>query len=166
MYCVTNQFPDLQCLGPHNKLHGVCGLGNNYHIIFDPKLGHVTCAIRCINCDFTVCTSILVKSWVHGIPLKQQPCYQPVKYCTYWPVLGSFNNWNIIQLSHKASSSEEIDKIHQVLIDGISDNRYELLQPGKYDAINTIYTTIMGCYAIKYLSESYTLQEEKRAMEK
>ena len=35
-----------------------------------------------------------------------------------------------------------------------------LLQTGKYGAINTTYTTTMGYYVIKLLSESYTLQED------
>ena len=35
-----------------------------------------------------------------------------------------------------------------------------LLQTDKYGAINTIDTTTMGYYVIKFVSESYTLQEE------
>ena len=31
----------------------------------------------------------------------QQPRYQTVRNFTYWPVLGSFNNRKVIQLSHK-----------------------------------------------------------------
>ena len=33
-----------------------------------------------------------------------------------------------------------------------------LAQTGKYDAINTTDTTIMGYYCIKFFSEAYTLQ--------
>ena len=61
---------------------------------------------------------MLNQPWAPGMSAQQQPCYQNVKYCTYWPVLGSFNNWNIIQLSHKATSSEVIEKIDQVVLDG------------------------------------------------
>ena len=35
-----------------------------------------------------------------------------------------------------------------------------LLQTDKYGAINTIDTTTMGYYVIKFVSDSYTLQEE------
>ena len=73
-------------------------------------------------------------------------------------MLGSFNNWNIIQLSHKATSSEEIYNIHQVVIYGIGENMAVLLQTGKYGAINTIDTTTMGYYAIEFMPEAYTLQ--------
>ena len=32
IYCDTNQFTEFYFLWPHNKQHGVCGLGNHYHI--------------------------------------------------------------------------------------------------------------------------------------
>ena len=67
-------------------------------------------------------------------------------------MLGYFNNWNIIQLSHKATSCEEIDKINQVVLDVISDNMAALVQTGKYGAINKTYTTAMGYYVIKFIS--------------
>ena len=53
---------------------------------------------------------------------ENQERYQQVTKCTYWPVLGAFNNWNIIELSSKSTSSNTFDEIHQVVLDGISDN--------------------------------------------
>ena len=35
-----------------------------------------------------------------------------------------------------------------------------LVQTNKYGDINTTYTTTMGYYVIKFMSEAYTLQEE------
>ena len=58
----------------------------------------------------------------------------------YWPVLGPFNNWNIIQLSHKSTPSDSFDEIHQVVLDGISDNMASLVESVNYGAINTTYT--------------------------
>ena len=75
-----------------------------------------------------------------------------MKECTYWTVLGSFNNFNIIKLSHKAISSEKIDKIHQVVLDGIIDNMATLAQTDKYIVINITYTTTMVYYVIKFFS--------------
>ena len=92
IYFATNQFLELQFLETQNKTHGIHGLGNNYHVCFDTKLGHGTCAIRCIPCSCTLYTSIMDQPWVTGLLYQQQPCYQPSKYCTYWPMLGSFNN--------------------------------------------------------------------------
>ena len=42
MYCSKNQFPELEFIGPHNKTHGVSGLGKHYHMRFDSVLGHIT----------------------------------------------------------------------------------------------------------------------------
>ena len=53
----------------------------------------------------------------------------------YWIVLGAFNNWNIIELSSKSTSSETFDEIHQVVLDSISDNMASLVESGKYGAI-------------------------------
>ena len=57
---------------------------------------------------------------------------------------GSFNNCYIIKLSHKARSSEYIDKINKVVLDGISYNMATLVQIGQYGTINTTDTATMG----------------------
>ena len=66
-------------------------------------------------------------------------------------MLGSFNKWNIIKLSHKETSSEDIDKLHQVVLYVISDNIYELVKPDKYGAINTKDKTTVVCNVIKFI---------------
>ena len=93
------------------------------------------------------------QTWVTFLTSQQQPFYQTIQYFTYWPVLGSFKNWNILRLSHKTTSSEEIDKIHQVVIDVISENMVALVQTDKYGAIHATDTTTMGYYVIKLISE-------------
>ena len=75
-------------------------------------------------------------------------------------MLGSFIRWNIITFSHKEISSEDLDIVHQVVVDGTSDNIDELIQTDQYDDINTTDTTKKGYYIIKLLSESYTLQKD------
>ena len=94
MYCNTNQFPTLPFYGPHSKPHGERGISKNYHLRFNPKLGMGVCAIRRILCACVDCTSMLDKVWISGIPSDKQDRYKPVTKCTYWPVLGAFNNWN------------------------------------------------------------------------
>ena len=83
--------------------------------------------IRRISCACVACTSILDKTWISGIPSDEQELYKPVTKCTNWPELGSFNNWNIIKLSQKSTSSDTFDEIHQVVLDKISDNRASLV---------------------------------------
>ena len=46
-------------------------------------------------CAYVACTSMFDKYWISGIPSDKQERYKPVNKCTYWLVLGSFNNWNI-----------------------------------------------------------------------
>ena len=98
------------------------------------------------------------KPWIYGITSKKKARYQPVTNCTYWPVLGSYKNWNIIELTPKSTLFEEFDDIHQVVLDGISDNIASLVQPGMYGAINTYETTKNAFYVIQFISEAYTLK--------
>ena len=122
MYCNTNQFPALSFCGPHSKHHGARGLGKNYTLRFDTKIGNDVCAISRTPCACFACTSIIDKTWISSIPSNKQERYKSVTKCTYFPVLGSFKNWNTIQLSHKSTPFDTIDEIHQVAIDGISNN--------------------------------------------
>ena len=69
------------------------------------------------------------------------------------------NNWNIIELLSRSNSSETFDEIHQVVLDGISDNMASLVESGKYGAINTTDTSTNGFYVIMFISDAYTLQE-------
>ena len=84
--------------------------------------------------------------------------YQPVTDCTYCPVLGSYNNRNIINLPPKSTHFEAFDEIHHDFIDGISDNMASLVLPGKYGVIKTDEKTKNGFYVIKFISEEYRLQ--------
>ena len=104
------------------------------------------------------CTSMLEKAWISGIPSDTQDFYKPVTKCTHWKVLGAFNNWNIIQLLSKSTSSDTFDEIHLVVLDGISDNMASLVESGKYGVIKTTYTYTNGFYVIMFTSGAYTLQ--------
>ena len=158
--CKTGQFPELAFCGQHNTLYGgVHGSMNHYNMNFDPKLGHVTHEIRHIPYACAKCSYTLDKPWNPGVTPQQQKFYQPVKDFTYCPVLGYMNNWNTIHFSHKATSSEGLEKINQLVLEGISDNKDVLVQTGQYGAISTTYKTTMVSYVIEFLSESYTLQE-------
>ena len=102
---------------------------------------------------------MLYKPWIPGISSDKKDRYKPVTKITYWPVLGAFNNWNIIQLSSKSTSSDTFDEIHQVVLDRISDNMSSFVESGTYGAINTIDISTNGFYVIMFTSGSYILQE-------
>ena len=102
-YCNTNQFPELSFCGPNFKTHGARGLSTNYHLRFDTKLGMVVCEIILIPCACVECKSMLDKTWIPGIPSDKQERYKHVTKYNYWPLLDSFNNLDIIQLSQKST---------------------------------------------------------------
>ena len=74
----------------------------------------------------------------------------------------SFNNWNIITFSHKATKSEAFEDIYQVVLDGISGNMSSLVQPNNFGAMNKIDTSKMGYYVIKFVSEVYNLRDNTK----
>ena len=133
-------------------------MSKHYHLSFDPKLGHGICAILRITCACVRCKSMLYKPWIYVIPSKEQACYHPVTNCTYLPVLGSYNNLNIIELSQKSTPFEAFLGIHKVVIDGIIEKMDLILQSSMYGDIDTDDTTTNGIYVIQFISEAYTLQ--------
>ena len=72
--------------------------------------------------------------------------------------MGSHKNCNIFHLTPKSTPSEAFDEIHQVVLDGISENMASSFQSGMYGAINTYDTTTNGLYVIQFLSDAYKLQ--------
>ena len=50
------------------------------------------------------------------------------------------------------------DEIHEVVLDGISENMASLVQSSIYGASDTYGTTKNGLYVIQLLSETYKLQ--------
>ena len=128
IFCNANQFPASPFCGPHSKPHYARGPSKHYHLRFDPKLGNGVCAIFHIICACVACTSILDKPWIYGIPSNKKEHYKPVTKCNFWLVLGPFKNWNIILLSHNSTPYDAFDEIHQVVLDGISDNMALLVQ--------------------------------------
>ena len=84
---------------------------------------------------------MMYKPCIDVILSKKQARYQPVANCTYWPVLGSYNNCNIIELTPKSIPFGAFDEIHKVVIDRISENTASLVQLGMYGAINIDDTT-------------------------
>ena len=152
MYFNTSQIPALKFCGLHSKTHGARRLIKHYYLGSDQKLGMVVCAIFRIPFACFVCTSTLDKPWISRRPPNEQDCYKPVTKCTYWTVLGSFNNCNIIQLPQKSTPSETFDEIHQVVLDGICDNIASLVASGKYISINTTNTTTHVFYVIMFTS--------------
>ena len=122
------------------------------------------------NLPHTMCMCCMyINAWQtldFGIPSTKQALYQPVINCTYWPVLGSYNNWNIVELTPKSIPFEAFDEIHNLVLDRISENMASLVQSGMYGDINTAENTWNGFYLIQFISEAYTLQKIQQSMDK
>ena len=76
------------------------------------------------------------------------------------------DNWIMFQLLPKSTSYDIFYEIHQVVLDGISDNIDSLVESGKYGAIHTTYASTNGFYVIMSTSGAYTLQEIQQLMDK
>ena len=68
------------------------------------------------------------KPWISRIPSKKQALYQPITNCTYWPIMGSYNNWTIIELTPRSTPFQAFDEIHKDVLDRISENTASLVQ--------------------------------------
>ena len=113
-------------------------------IIYVLKIGNSICAIIRIPCACIVCTSILDKPRISGIPPNEQEIYKTVTNFTYWPVLGSFNNWNIIQLSHKSTPSDAFDEVCQGILDGISDHMASFLNQENIEPLTQLIQQLVN----------------------
>ena len=116
-------------------------MGKYYHLRFYKNIGHGICAIHRIPCACVACKSMLDKPWISGFQSTKQAQYQPVLNCTYWPVLGPYNNWTIIEITPKSIPSKDFDDMHKVVLDGISENMASFVQSGICGAINTYDNT-------------------------
>ena len=126
------------------------GLSKHYTLQLDPKLVHVICEIWRIPCACISCINMLYNLWAYDVDPKKQPHYQPIGGCTYWPLLGTINKWNIIHFTNKNTSIDDFDEVHNIVLGGISENMVSLGKLGKCGAINAEYTTAMGYYVGKY----------------
>ena len=68
--------------------------------------------------------------------------------------IGLFQQLEYNYISHKSTKSEAFEVIHQVIIDGISDNMDRLVQSGKYGTMNKTNYKKMRYYVIKFVSEA------------
>ena len=117
--CSSMQFQALSFCGTHAKTHGLIGLSKHYYLQLGPKLCHGKCAIIKIPCSGIACKNMLDKTWVIVSDPNSQPYNQPIEYCTYWPVLVSFDKWNIIQSTNKTTTNEDFYAVHKVVLYGI-----------------------------------------------
>ena len=113
---VTRHFTALKFCVWHAKTHGVQYLIKQYHLEFDSKLVYGTCAIGRIPCAFVAYINMLEKPYYPGVSHNKQSRYHNVLYFTYWPVLGTYNSWNMINFTNIIRSKEDFDEIHMLMV--------------------------------------------------
>ena len=62
----------------------------------------------------------------------------------------------------KSTPYDAFDEIHQIVLDGISDNMASLVQSRKYGAIITTDMATNGFYVLMFTSEAYTLKDNTK----
>ena len=122
MYFVTKQFTTLKCCVPLAKPHGLWGLIKNNHLWLDPKLGHGICEIHQKPSACVSCTTMSDNKWSPGVSRTENPYCQHVLDYKNWPMLGTYNNWNIINLTNEYISIEYFDDIQNVFLDLINQH--------------------------------------------
>ena len=60
---------------------------------------------------------------------------------TYYSVLVTYNNWNIIFFTNKITPIEYFNEIYNVVLDVICENMALMVQTGKYGSTSKIFST-------------------------
>ena len=80
------------------------------YIRADPLLGVGYVAVRQITCSCSVCLSKLYFSWNRSQYKYNQDQYRGENQnCVYWPIIGSYNNWQIIHFVCSRKQHKSID---------------------------------------------------------
>ena len=83
------------------------------------------------------CTNMLCNTWTPSLPHILQPCYQYVTVFVYWCLFFTYNKWKTVNFNNKYTSSEQLNDIHKVVLDAISNNMDALIDIGRFIAIST-----------------------------
>ena len=125
-------------------------------------------AVRRIPCYCVACVKKVASKWQSNKDIYNQDRYiGDNPNCIYWDILGSYNNWKIIKcidkVKDKSKEDDEIIKVKQCAIQHMTNYFEELIQVGDYAAISTTDRKAeSGYYLVRWLSEPYTLQEQKK----
>ena len=86
----------------------------NYNIREDPMLGIIYVDIICIPCIYYVCLRKMVYPWNRRQYKSNKVLYKGEnQQCVIWPILGSYNNWWIINcLGSRKQHEETITEIN------------------------------------------------------
>jgi len=157
-----SKFPALNIAEGRKKIHGSGTVLSHYHYRFDPDIGYGKCAMRRIPCLCVQCTNQLDKEWIPGVDAEDQARYAPVRNCKYHGILGDYNNWIIMSFKKSSDCSEEdIENLHNDLLEHIGTNMGLCIKDYSFGAVNTTDSRTEGFYIVRFTSAPYTLQEDE-----
>ena len=90
-----------------NPYHGVNIILTHYHIRCDPYLGIGRFKIKIIPCACIYCRNSMGIPWYKYLVPKCQPRHYAVKKYKYYPILGKYKDWVIIDFIEKGKYEEE-----------------------------------------------------------
>ena len=82
---------------------------------------------------------MLDRTWSYGVTHTVQPQHQPIVDLIYWPVLVTYNKWNIINFKNKYTYIEYFDDIFRFFLEGIIEYMVSIVKIGNYFIVSKIY---------------------------
>jgi len=141
------------------------GLRAHYNIRTDPDLGMGWAALCRIACGCGPCKEQIKMPWVPRVDNSAQPRYTRNERCLLWPSYEGANDWKIFQLVPKKPYDEKgARESIQCVLNALEARVSLMMRIGEVGAVGTTDAAVMGYYMVKWLSEPYTLQEEKGGM--
>ena len=158
MCCDTSQLPSFQLFVPHSKPQAVRGLIKHYHIQPYPKIWHITFYRLIISKSCEEWNNILSTPLFPGLTKNK---HNPARSLLWTSHIGLFyapTNWNIINFRNKTTSIETFYGVDSFYLQDIIEIMSSLLNTCKYGAISTKYSTKMGYYIDKFISDTVILK--------
>ena len=104
------------------------GIQAHYNVRADKDLGTGSVAVRRIPCTCSECLKQLDIAWNTKKDKYEQSRYKENKKFMYWNVFEGLNNWQILDcLMTKKSDEQEIDEVHEMILDNYADVMAETL---------------------------------------
>ena len=135
-------FPSLNVLNRKLSLHGSKGVLRHYHYRSDTKIGPGIFVTRRITFSFQACTiklSLPRKSTIKDT--RNQTKYRKVYDCKYSLVIGSHNNWIIINFLGYGTDNVEYEFIDRTILYGNIMNMSLIVLKGNYGDIDAYETS-------------------------
>ena len=155
---------DVQMIGLKKKVVGLesdkyMGISSMYNFRFDPGLGIGKAACKRIPCVCLSCLEILKIPWGTYLDNKEQPQYGVNEWYIYWRNFKGYNNWRVVDLITTNITSEDEEKVYEIILYGIEARMNERILIGNFGAKRTNDEATQGYYFVKWITELYIVKE-------